>query len=88
MAIFLNEHSKVIVQGLTGSEGRKHSAKMLAAGTNIVGGVNALKNALMPLRQTRRGSVGRRCTAPMNSESTAVSNGSSRDSSTASLDLK
>jgi succinyl-CoA synthetase alpha subunit len=43
MSIFLNEHSKVIVQGITGSEGTKHSAKMLAAGTNIVGGVNARK---------------------------------------------
>ena len=43
MAIFLNEHSKIIVQGITGSEGMKHSAKMLAAGTNIVGGVNARK---------------------------------------------
>ncbi len=43
MAIFLNEHSKVIVQGITGSEGTKHSTKMLAAGTNIVGGVNARK---------------------------------------------
>ncbi len=43
MAIFLNEHSRVIVQGITGSEGTKHSTKMLAAGTNIVGGVNARK---------------------------------------------
>jgi succinyl-CoA synthetase alpha subunit len=43
MAIFLNEHSKVIVQGITGSEGTKHSTKMLAAGTNIVGGVNTRK---------------------------------------------
>ena len=43
MAIFLNEHSKVIVQGLTGGEGTKHATKMLAAGTNIVGGVNARK---------------------------------------------
>ena len=43
MAIFLNENSKVIVQGITGSEGTKHSTKMLAAGTNIVGGVNARK---------------------------------------------
>ncbi len=32
MAIFLNEHSKVIVQGLTGAEGTKHATKMLAAG--------------------------------------------------------
>ena len=43
MAIFLNEQSKVIVQGLTGAEGTKHATKMLAAGTNIVGGVNARK---------------------------------------------
>jgi len=43
MSIFLNEHSKVVVQGLTGSEGTKHATKMLAAGTNIVGGVNARK---------------------------------------------
>ncbi|RSM84950.1 succinate--CoA ligase subunit alpha [Kibdelosporangium aridum] len=39
MAIFIDENSKVIVQGMTGSEGRKHTARMLAAGTNIVGGV-------------------------------------------------
>jgi succinyl-CoA synthetase alpha subunit len=43
MAIFLDERSKVIVQGMTGGEGSKHTAKMLAAGTNIVGGVNARK---------------------------------------------
>ena len=43
MSIFLNKHSKVIVQGITGGEGTKHTARMLAAGTNIVGGVNARK---------------------------------------------
>jgi len=43
MSIFLNAHSKVIVQGITGGEGTKHSIKMLAAGTTIVGGVNARK---------------------------------------------
>jgi succinyl-CoA synthetase alpha subunit len=43
MAIFLGDTSKIIVQGITGSEGTKHSTKMLAAGTNIVGGVNARK---------------------------------------------
>jgi len=43
MAIFLNENSKVIVQGLTGSEGMKHATKMIKSGTNIVGGVNARK---------------------------------------------
>ncbi|HSK58286.1 MAG TPA: succinate--CoA ligase subunit alpha, partial [Actinomycetospora sp.] len=43
MSIFLDENSKVIVQGLTGSEGMKHATKMMASGTNIVGGVNARK---------------------------------------------
>jgi succinyl-CoA synthetase alpha subunit len=43
MSIFLNENSKVIVQGMTGAEGTNHTTKMLAAGTNIVGGVNARK---------------------------------------------
>ena len=43
MSIFLNSESKIIVQGLTGSEGSKHAAKMLAAGSNIVGGENARK---------------------------------------------
>src|ERR1700754_1510365 len=43
MAIFLNENSKVIVQGITGSEGTKHTKRMLKAGTNVVGGVNPRK---------------------------------------------
>lgn len=43
MAIFLTKDSKVIVQGITGSEGRKHTARMLAAGTNVVGGTNPKK---------------------------------------------
>jgi succinyl-CoA synthetase alpha subunit len=43
MAIFLTKDSKVIVQGMTGSEGRKHTARMLAAGTNVVGGTNPKK---------------------------------------------
>lgn len=43
MAIFLNSDSKVIVQGMTGSEGMKHTTRMLASGTNIVGGVNPKK---------------------------------------------
>ncbi|GAA4207018.1 succinate--CoA ligase subunit alpha [Actinocatenispora rupis] len=43
MAIFLTENSKVIVQGITGSEGTKHTRRMLAAGTNVVGGVNPRK---------------------------------------------
>jgi len=43
MAIFLDENSKVIVQGMTGSEGMKHTQRMLASGTAIVGGVNPRK---------------------------------------------
>ena len=39
MAIFLTENSRIVVQGMTGSEGRKHTQRMLASGTNVVGGV-------------------------------------------------
>src|SRR3954466_12597554 len=43
MAIYLNKDSKIIVQGITGGMGSKHTALMLQAGSNIVGGVNARK---------------------------------------------
>ena len=43
MAIWLDDSSKVIVQGVTGSEGQKHTRRMVAAGTNVVGGVNPRK---------------------------------------------
>ncbi|WFE25023.1 succinate--CoA ligase subunit alpha [Solwaraspora sp. WMMD791] len=43
MAIWLTKDSRVIVQGMTGSEGSKHTRRMLAAGTNVVGGVNPRK---------------------------------------------
>jgi succinyl-CoA synthetase alpha subunit len=43
MSIFLDKDSKVIVQGITGGEGTKHTALMLKAGTQVVGGVNARK---------------------------------------------
>jgi len=39
MAIFLTDSSRVVVQGMTGSQGLKHTARMVAAGTQIVGGV-------------------------------------------------
>jgi succinyl-CoA synthetase alpha subunit len=39
MAIWLTKDSKVIVQGMTGAEGSKHTRRMLAAGTAVVGGV-------------------------------------------------
>ena len=43
MSVFLDENSRVIVQGMTGSEGQKHTRRMLGSGTNIVGGVNPRK---------------------------------------------
>jgi succinyl-CoA synthetase alpha subunit len=39
MAIFLDENSKILVQGMTGSEGTKHTRRMLASGTRVVAGV-------------------------------------------------
>jgi succinyl-CoA synthetase alpha subunit len=43
MSIFLNQSSKVVVQGMTGSEGQKHTRRMIASGTDVVGGVNPRK---------------------------------------------
>ncbi len=43
MAIFLDQNSKIIVQGITGGEGTKHTKRMLASGAQVVGGVNARK---------------------------------------------
>ncbi|MEV5608619.1 succinate--CoA ligase subunit alpha [Streptomyces sp. NPDC052225] len=43
MAIYLTKESKVLVQGMTGAEGMKHTRRMIAAGTNVVGGVNPRK---------------------------------------------
>ncbi len=43
MSVFLNEADRVIVQGMTGSEGMKHTQRMLDSGTNIVAGVNPRK---------------------------------------------
>jgi succinyl-CoA synthetase alpha subunit len=43
MAIFLDENSTIIVQGMTGSEGTKHTRRMLASGARVAGGVNARK---------------------------------------------
>jgi succinyl-CoA synthetase alpha subunit len=43
MAIFLTERTRVIVQGMTGAEGAKHTRRMLTAGTTVVGGVNPRK---------------------------------------------
>ena len=39
MSILLNSKSKIIVQGMTGSEGRKHTQRMIMSGSRVVGGV-------------------------------------------------
>lgn len=39
MSIWLDQRAKVIVQGMTGAEGRKHTQRMIGAGTRIVAGV-------------------------------------------------
>jgi len=43
MAIFLTSDSRIMIQGITGSEGRKHGRRMLAAGSTVVGGTNPKK---------------------------------------------
>jgi succinyl-CoA synthetase alpha subunit len=43
MAIFLTGESRIIVQGITGSEGRRHGARMIRAGAQVVGGTNPRK---------------------------------------------
>ena len=43
MAIFLTGQSRIMIQGITGSEGTKHGRRMLAAGTTVVGGTNPRK---------------------------------------------
>ncbi len=47
MSIFINKQTRVLVQGMTGSEGTKHTKKMLASGTNIVGGVTPGKGGMI-----------------------------------------
>jgi succinyl-CoA synthetase alpha subunit len=57
MTIFLNKDSKVIVQGITGGEGSKHTARMLAAGSQVVGGVNARKAGTTVLHTDKDGNA-------------------------------
>ncbi|MCH9816310.1 MAG: succinate--CoA ligase subunit alpha [Actinomycetia bacterium] len=39
MSIFLNADSRILVQGMTGSEGTKHTRRMVASGAQVVAGV-------------------------------------------------
>ncbi len=39
MAIWLDSNSKILVQGMTGSEGTKHTRRMVASGASVVAGV-------------------------------------------------
>lgn len=60
MSVFLDSSARVVVQGMTGSEGRKHTRLMLGAGTKIVGGTNPKKAGqtvdfdIVPLSETAK----------------------------------
>ena len=49
MSILVNKDSRVVVQGVTGSEGTFHSTQMLEYGTNIIAGVTPGKGGQMAL---------------------------------------
>ena len=47
MAIWLDENSRILVQGMTGSEGTKHTRRMVASGAQIV---VATPGRMLPVR--------------------------------------
>jgi succinyl-CoA synthetase alpha subunit len=47
MSILVNKKSKVVVQGITGSEGTFHSTQMIEYGTNVVAGVTPGKGGML-----------------------------------------
>src|SRR3989338_10834701 len=63
MAILVDEHTKVIVQGITGSHGSFHTHQMIQYGTKIVGGVTPGKGGILfegvPVFNTMKEAVGK-----------------------------
>jgi succinyl-CoA synthetase alpha subunit len=57
VSIYLNKDSKIIVQGITGGMGAKHTALMLDSGAQIVGGVNARKAGTTVIHKDRSGNA-------------------------------
>jgi succinyl-CoA synthetase alpha subunit len=62
MSIWLDKNSRVIVQGITGREGGFHASRMIAYGTNVVGGVTPGKGGSkietgQPVFDTVKGAV-------------------------------
>ena len=49
MSILVNKNSRIVVQGITGSEGQFHAGQMLDYGTNIVAGVTPGKGGIKTL---------------------------------------
>jgi succinyl-CoA synthetase alpha subunit len=51
MAILVNKHSRIIVQGFTGTEGTFHATQMIEYGTQVVGGVTPNKGGATHLER-------------------------------------
>ena len=52
MSIIINKNTRVIVQGITGSEGTFHTTQMIKYGTNVVGGVTPGKGGQKAIDDT------------------------------------